>query len=697
MFQEFKSLAKLSKASVAEFQDDLPRLYHFLNIDATGHLFMATVIDHLNEKCISEVASVDAESGITRRQLKDIEAELVYESVIDELDNTEYLTLLKVFNTKQLLRPFSDRTAWIRALCFARDLILILPDAYKIDYTHLRNHYAKRYDIANAAKKLKAMGCEISFNGIEIVCGSGFREVVNLLESKIIYCGADFVISSIFGTLVSSNCYYPGYRRYVITSNIAFSSAATQVMTPFGYLLNLAVKHIGKPGAARTLEQRSAGLFEIEQLAQTIATIADARQYTTWETQIFNPHAMFDKIRSYALFDTIYAFPCASLTIAIDYMENLFKWVDEDQFRGYNGFSIQDIIEVTKAIDYHTPDTGLQAVYLSGIAKKLASSVPKDTIQKILSDFSHLPGQINQDFVFTDDFVKETFGQKPLIQVSSTKFLLCDKSWCAMAFYEVLALLVRKLDSTQNESNIKIGKALETFVHRRLEAKGISYSYGSYEEQTAAEGEADLLIESDNVITLVEIKKKALRRRSKGGSVIAALTDLAASLLEAQIQTGKVDLLIRKKGHIDLKNGKQRRVHLDGRQIERIALTQWDYGSFQDRSVIRNILIFFANHQVVLTAPENDTDLKAFKKLEKFQKIHALQANDLMELDPGFTRNPYFNCWFLSIPQFLMLIDISKNESDFRDALRSTKSLTMSSNNFYFEFYHMFLSKSKPG
>jgi D-Tyr-tRNAtyr deacylase len=125
-------------------------------------------------------------------------------------------------------------------------------------------------------------------------------------------------------------------------------------------------------------------------------------------------------------------------------------------------------------------------------------------------------------------------------------------------------------------------------------------------------------------------------------------------------------------------------VQLQGRRVERLAIALMDYGSFQDRVVVGQIL---AGH---LAANFGTTHEKFVDKIaEVNQKVTALRDlnEKLFRLDGSPSPwQPFFNCWFLSVPQFLMMLDAYSGVEPFFKELRRTRHLSLSSRDFYFEY-----------
>lgn len=74
---------------------------------------------------------------------------------------------------------------------------------------------------------------------------------------------------------------------------------------------------------------------------------------------------------------------------------------------------------------------------------------------------------------------------------------------------------------------------------------------------------------------------------------------------------------------------------------------------------------------------------KVNKKLEELQ-------NNYQELykEAGSPENPrmFFNCWFLSLPQFLILIDDVYDKEGLEQKLSHSRYLSYNTNDFYYEF-----------
>jgi hypothetical protein len=255
-----------------------------------------------------------------------------------------------------------------------------------------------------------------------------------------------------------------------------------------------------------------------------------------------------------------------------------------------------------------------------------------------------------------------------------------DKSWCFPSFYETLASKLRNLDTKKFDSCI--GLRIEEYLDSKLSEKGIISNRGEY-SAGIIQGECDLVIETDDTIILIEAKKKVLTRNAKSGDDISIILDLADSLLSSQLQAGKTEILLRENEYLQLKdrNGKIYDLVLNGRNIERISMTQLEFGGFQDRTVLRQLLLALITHNFGTYSSE-PTILKKFKKLEKKQIEWRTQYQELTKY---YSRYKFFNCWFLSLAQLLEIINRSEDSNSIMTLLKSMRSVTTGSLDFYKE------------
>lgn len=326
--------------------------------------------------------------------------------------------------------------------------------------------------------------------------------------------------------------------------------------------------------------------------------------------------------------------------------------------------------------------------------KELQQKLPeinRNTIKKILDIYSQPKFNVNKDFNLPTDIAHEgfAFSFKPLIMSNPNEYILMNHSWCSPSFYEAVVFELRQ-EYDKNIDN-KIGfHGIEKIVKNELVSRGLTYGYGEYKVDKnrfnthREKGKCDVVIETNDTIIFIEIKKKPLIRKSQAGSAIDVFVDLSKSLIEAQLQLGWHEIIIRDKGYLELETdlGKKQ-VQLNGRAIERIALTLSDFGGLQDRTILFQILDLMLTTRFGVNREEDKTKLsEVHKKLDKLLE----QQKKLIALGKKQNGFPFFNCWFLSLPQLLIILDDVNSNELFKNALWRTRHISTKSLNFYFEY-----------
>jgi len=129
---------------------------------------------------------------------------------------------------------------------------------------------------------------------------------------------------------------------------------------------------------------------------------------------------------------------------------------------------------------------------------------------------------------------------------------------------------------------------------------------------------------------------------------------------------------------------------LNGRKVERVSVTLLEYSGFHDRMMLFNILDTF--HRLQVTA-RNEADIKELDEFSNKCKELQVQLGELIKIDPERARRPFFNCWFLSLPKIMTILEDASDNDSFVKSLLKTKNISSMSGDFYFE--HSFAKTMK--
>lgn len=678
----FRQLVDETSAKIATWPSDLAERYSFLGMPQTGNYSTQMIGDELYQRIRSAF-----EPGVTKiaQQCRNLIGELIHELILEgnSLDPyCELLVTIKDATQSQQTTGTGSRKEWRQAIEYAHYSVQQMSLNTGKNLHHI---YPEYYAVAYAAARLKRIGYSLERSGNNIsLSPEAESRLVQKIESIISEIGGLCAAQKIDALLRAQ--YDFGQERYHIIKPKPKPPEPQPPLIPFGYLYQLAAKHYQGGKSSGQVEQRKVDfLFE---LARDYATILEVQDYSHFPTFPYALEKIVETLQKKALEDAIYKVPQIR---GKDVPSILLGLIDstilDEPFE--NGETIRQVICVVDAILNNLSGRGVSRIYSRDV-RKLCRSIPGEIINMILGSLlSHPEGGANQKFSkptdgpnMTPNHNKEdgaNFSQRPLLRYTEQSYHLLNRSFCSEAFLE--SIFTRLRPKVPHFDSDYLGKAIERYVRQVLREHDIDSSSGDY-WIGKTKWECDIVVETAKTIIFIEVKKKPLTRKARAGSDVSVVLDLAQSLLDAQKQAGNHEVQLRKEGHLDLLNGdKTRRIELKGRTIERIALSLTDFGSFHDRTFLEK----FMNAATQLTFGVHDEQYKnKFDKLNKV--IAALQEQGrFLYPDNGEHHRPYFNCWFFSLPQLMIILDGISGAEAFHDALWAIRGITTGQGDLCFD------------
>lgn len=682
-WERFKQIVDQAAPTIGpEMRVDFPKLYAHYGIPTAGAMSIKGVTDFLNAR-IRDLSLVPT-PGVSGQFLKNIGDNVVGLHIISGQPLAPYLDLIEIIRDAargEILSPtprrfFLDLTqtpTWIKICSAALDIRTLNPTSYQIPSENLEMRFPRTARPAQRLAKLKSQGYQTitMSDGHFSVDQAEFDALVSSIEQKIrTYGGRDLVLL-IFSAI--DKRYDAKQERYHLGRYCNPLATGIVPQCPSGFLLNLAIK----PANFIPGNQSRDLLLEIEESAISLGCLYGVQPYSSFELEFRSIDNLIQFLKEISLYDSLFTFPQLRPSDIPKFIAGLFDWAQGNDIEKKLGWPLQDAIAVTESLLKITPDRK-SCVFLDSDIAPLHPKIPIKTLTVIMESFTHQPPAPNADLKTPADIPAVDFGFRPLVPLEGRRMLI-DKSWCGAGFYEAIASILR--EAGVNGVDDKVGLAAERFIKSELSKKGVAHLSGKY-KHGGMDGECDVVVETSDTIIFIEIKKKSLTRKSRGGSDVDLLLDISGSLIDSQVQLGGHELLIRDQGYIDLDaDSVVTRLNLNGRKIERVSLSLLDYGGIQDRRVISQIL------SLVLTAQFTPADAAHKKKFDLLNlKCQELQQQAIRLTPPGAKHNiPYFNCWFLSIPQFLVLLDDVRSNEDLKQALWETRHISMGSLDFYRE------------
>lgn len=659
---------------------DPVRLYAYAGIDFQGSYQQRAVGDALCDRIRNAFTSGHKEACRTCRSL---ETDLIREHVILGAPLEPYFQVLS--HLRDALRARQEAAGeilgdWAAAVTAARDHIELSSYRAPCD----SRVFAREFAVAEAAKFLKQQGYGIYLQpGFIALDEISEDALVAEIEKLVVQLGGLNVARKIFTEI--SQTYEPYLERYLIVPQISMTGGG-HPQVPWGYLIQLAAKHID--GRKPYLDIRT-HWSKLLTLITAYATIIDVQPYTSSAFGTFDAKDLLKLLQEQALYDSIFRFVQLRASDVLKICRGALDFID-DRAQTPGGWTLNEAFDVIGFFVDPKRDIRGPLIVAESEIRQAVPHIKKEAISTLLKDvFSHPAGGPNKCFSHPTDAPTPLdrskgadFYLKPLIRRPGNRYLMLDRSACGWGFIEALLTALRPCDS-QFEKNV--GFAIEDFLEAEFVSHGVPVVRGEY-QLTGASGECDLVAITPKTLIFMELKKKSLTRRAKAGSDADLLLDIAGSLLAAQAQAGWHELRIKNEGSLNLvRKGVTHSLSLGTRDVEKVAVGMMDFGGFQDRIMLKHFLeatlnANFGSHDPSYAARFNAINDSLEQIREQFATAHQGETE---------IRLPFFNCWFISVPQLLILLDKVNDANSFRDALWNCRHLTTGTSDLYFEISHI--------
>lgn len=678
--ESFRQAVDQTSAKIAACEGDLLRLYDYVGLDHRGSYQVDAVGNALYERIRQSFSSGH---GMLWRACRSLETDLIREHVLHGAPLDPYFEVLN--RIRDAVRSGANDTGdiagdWSSAIRAAQDHI-------EINTWRTTGHeriFSREFAVARAAKFLMTQGYRIRLDpGVLVLEETAEVALVAEIERLVSQLGGLNVARKIFSAIAPT--YDNLLQRYQIVPNVSMTGGGDPQI-PWGYLLQLAVKHVDGRKPYLDLE---ANWPRLEGLTAAYAATIDVQPYTPSAWLQFDAAGVLKYIQEQALYDSTFRFAQLRASDVPKLCRGSFSFLDNALSVG-GTWSLDDAFQVIEHLAGPAYDRRGPVIISEPEVRRALPHIHKDRIHALLSEvLSHTEQTPNQGYsrptdspTPSDRLKGADFYLKPLIRRQDRQYLIIDRSTCGWGYIEALLTALRPHVAQLDE---KVGHSIEDFLDRELASHGVPTVKGKYEVQ-GEEGECDLVAVTPRTLVFMELKKKSLTRRARAGSDADLLLDLAGSLLSAQAQAGWHEIRIKSAGSLNLASGATRHhLPLNDRDVERVAVGMHDFGGFQDRIMLKHFL------EATLNVNFGSSDPGYAKRFTAINEALQDIRDQLSILYRGQTemRQPYFNCWFISMPQLLILLDDVTDAASFREALWQCRHLTTGTSDLYFEISHM--------
>jgi hypothetical protein len=565
---------------------------------------------------------------------------------------------------------FEDEAPWIGAL----EIAARHRNASKNDI-FVQDAFSRGATVAQALLRLARRGFEYQINATGAsLTDPSFRAICTEIENIVKRVGGVNVANNIFRILHDSGRVYRGLFLYGRSTSQRPQPQDPNI--PWHFLYNMALKHLTSIPASLDPPK---DWTELLVLAEDLGASLDVQQYSAFESMSISPYLLERAFLDIILYDELFSFPQWSADIALQlvgwWLEALVMERCPFPIAAHQVWRSLSMSLLARAEPYQLTPTHS--------AEHRSREHPSKITAKLLKALATPLSSVNKRYQTPLDTALRDAPTYPIYRVGADRYIIPPRGIAARAIYERLFALMRAEGDRYLET--KLGKALERLTVKildaaghRLEAVNGRYSYPGAPD----EYEIDLAVGTETYIHLLECKRKVLTSPSRAGGTGSALIDLSRSFLAMLVQMTRHEIALREAGSIKFKNGTE--LTLNGRGIERIAITMLDHGSLQNRVFIRNIIRAMLNITVHSDDPDADLALRTVNATVRKLRANLQQLAQLAEEEFWqFLRHYDFGTWWLSVDQLSVL---STKGVALWDTLRPIRHMTWQTGDLINEF-----------
>ncbi|WP_449301649.1 hypothetical protein [Pseudoxanthomonas mexicana] len=626
-----------------------------------------------------------------REHLRDLTTEVVYAHVLFDQPLEPAMGALTA--AKSIAAPSATRKTeapidWTFLIRTAR--VQSLLSRQDSDYLQMRN--PREYAVARAARRLADRGFPVEQERIQLsLSNESSTRLIERLEELIGELGGLNVLRELFRR--AADKYDVSSERYMIVRDLGVRQIYAPDF-PWGYLIALSAKHIFSRGNRRPTHEAWQDLVD---LATDYSALHDVQDYSPPIFSQIPTDKLVATLTKRALYDSIHTFPQLRSSDVLRMLRPLLAQIPPDRAYG-TGWTINDVFAVIEQLyraigDCRGPVT-IDLRHVSKSVPGVAYSLAKHILIEVLSH--PLTGPNSQFTRPTDQAVRGTdplvgpgnsLYLRPLIRSDSKRAIVIDRSVAGPAIVEAVLSAIRGYEGADEFQGNVIGAGVETLIRWEFEQHGIAIYTGDY-DTPAGQGECDVVLDEPGNVLFIESKAKPLTRNAANGNDVDVLLSLAGSVVAATEQSFGHEVRLRRYGELELYDKKANHTHIlkwTDQDVDRIALSLYDFGFFQDQTAISKLVWPMLGARYNAIDPTVQATFKGqFEKLNE-KVLPRLEGHLKIWQELGVKeRDPFgFGSWFLSVPQLFALLDGVHGPAEFFARLGFLRNLTYQSYNFH--------------
>lgn len=568
---------------------------------------------------------------------------------------------------------------WKELFEYASDLYAVSAPLYhqKLDYD--------TSDLIKAAKYLK----KININ-YEIIAG---RIILSDISHNQIHVKLEGLVKSLGGFTTLNRLFYedlqPRYvkkmDRYLIHRNKTTLGKASD-RVPYNYLINICGKFLSKGVFTLTQIGKESIYSEIVNISKNYLIILQLQSTSIYEDLLVTYRKIPEYIHKNMIFENLYIPNQYKPGFVLNILDNIFKSFYEEL--NCKEFTFNDYYQIANVIlnEYSYCST----INFEDLRVKLGMN--RQILINILNVIAVDNSYVNESY--SKILTPTNLFDKPLIKLSEDTYFIIAPHFSGYSFCTVIYQILRSANCLQ--LNRRLGEAIEQFVKDSLSAKRIPYKSGHYAiTEPDKKGECDVILETEEKIIFLEIKKRSLPDTFELGDDVEVMCSLGDGMLNAQKQILRHRIYLQQNVSMKLFREQSEEspytvVESKERQVVSVSLCFSEYGFLTNKIISAQLLesLSIATYQATDSSKEESLD-----RLNKLTNKIVQLIPELNVVDKKNGHTIFFNTVFRSLQQFLYVLEVSSNVDELVEYLTREVHLIDGSLDFYSSLYSAHFKK----
>lgn len=593
-------------------------------------------------------------------------------------DNTECKNALKFVGLiKFITNGVETYTSAIESWLLVRDYL----EAYLAAGGYKNKSYLSLYDsnkhISESIKFLRKNRYKVKIVSGEVFLDKEsdkiFLATIKYRFKKLGYHALNLLI------LYMGNYYDPVNRRYYFRPEPSvIGECKTDI--PLGYLFNLSLANLHNVKASKNTNKIFSDCLE---LTKHYFGIKNLKAYNKFSDAFHTHETILNAIQKNILYDQYFAIDQISSKHIVPMIEGMFL----SPLISSLNLNINLYIDILKWVNDKANHTQPLHFFASDLLFGLDFKYFLKDIEEALSFLSLNSTDVNRYCLNPEDISKRNYFEKPLVLINE-QYVYVNPVLSNYGFYNCLLQLCLSNGAKNNLAGILAEELVESlfkasgvhyFVNKEYKIpKNIANELGI----TSQKRESDFIVETEDTIIFIEIKRKTLTSEARAGDTLKSMVDISQSLFHALAQTGCHEYILRRNGKIVFDDGTV--LTHDGREVERVALSLFGFFGIQDGAFVQQVLSSLINAKIDSGNKPEDEKVNRYLTELRNQYLTDIFNNIYCQNHVSF-----FNCRFFSVPQLVEVLLNSKNNQEFLKELNRTRHMSTGCKDWFKDYQYL--------